>query len=110
MMVQNAGVENHIVLPRLSGKGIGKVLSCELLEGLEPGQSGKVKIDFNGLRMTPKGLIVVGDHVLVLARVVAVLDRAGYDSQGETNYGLSYVDGRYRLVGDAILPLSRKEL
>ena len=93
----------HVPLPRLSGRGVGKVLRCELLEPLEQGKSDRIPDSYGAIKPR-KGLIGVGDHVLVLARVVEILDRDKADDGEETKYGLSYVDGSYRQAGDTISP------
>ena len=92
--------EAHLELPRLRGTGVGKVLKCQLLEGVR-GDSGKPIVSPYGVMRPTKGLIGVGDHVLVLGRVMEILDLYT-EEDGETQYGLSYVDGMYRQVGNAI--------
>jgi flavin reductase (DIM6/NTAB) family NADH-FMN oxidoreductase RutF len=100
--------KKQVALPRLSGKGIGKVLRCELINALETGQPRN--LDSYGAFMPRKGLIGIGDHVLVLARVVEILDRPKSDVEEETKYGLSYVDGTYRQAGDAISPKDERAI
>ena len=101
-----------LVLPRLKGEGIGKVLRCELIEGSKSGESSKVKDTVSyGQRKPPSGLIAVGDHVLVLARVVEILEIDGAKSDGKEDmtYGLMYADGKYRSIGQPILPITQNE-
>jgi hypothetical protein len=98
--------DKHIALPRLSGNGVGKVLRCELFKNIQPGKSMKVKDSYGQVKPT-KGLIAVGDHVLVLGRVVEILDREDKDGEGQREYGLSYVDGAYRPVGKPMSPEDR---
>ena len=92
-------LEKFLSLPRLKGPGVGKVLRCELLNGAR-GKSGRVVKDSHGLMRPTQGLIAVGDHVLVLGRVTEIL---GVEEESKRRpYGLSYVDRRYRYVGEAI--------
>lgn len=105
--VEMGGVKKYVALPRLSGKGVGKVLRCELLKGPGHGETKKVPASYGQVK-PEKGLIGVGDHVLVLGRVVEILDRDKTDGEKETKYGLSYVDGRYRRAGDIISPTDER--
>jgi flavin reductase (DIM6/NTAB) family NADH-FMN oxidoreductase RutF len=67
--------------PLLRAKGITKVLRCEILE--------------------ENGLVEVGDHMLVLAKVVGILQPDPV--QGEVmEKGLGYLDREYRAVGEVI--------
>lgn len=77
--------EEELVLPRLNGDGIMQALRCEVLRD----ESGECK-----------GMIKVGDHMLVLAEVTEIL---GNDPSIENPWhGLCYADGRYRLIGETI--------
>jgi flavin reductase (DIM6/NTAB) family NADH-FMN oxidoreductase RutF len=78
----------ELVLPLLRGGGVSRVLRCEVLSKKE----GK------------PGLIRLGDHILVIARVIEVLGREGGEQEegGERRSGLCYADGTYRRVGDII--------
>ncbi len=83
-----AGEVGGLVLPRLREEGVVRVLRCEVLGAEQNGDSyGK------------DGLVNVGDHVLVLARVEEIL---GEGEEGKQIHGLCYADGRYRLIGDVI--------
>lgn len=62
--------------PLLDGDGIVKVLRCELLE--------------------EKGLIEVGDHVLILGKVVGIIEPS---VERRYRTGLQYVEGAYGVVG-----------
>jgi hypothetical protein len=67
--------------PLLAAKGITKVLRCQLLED--------------------NGLVEVGDHMLVLGKVVSIIEAAPSDLPGQ-EHGLCYSDGQYREVGGII--------
>lgn len=67
-------------LPRIHGKGVGRVLVCEV----------------NG-----QGFVEVGDHVVVIAGVKEILYEDG-EKEGKAGLGLCYVDGRYRGVGGVL--------
>lgn len=85
----NAGGGNmSLALPRIMNVGVVRVLSCEVL--------GKEQ---NGDSYGKDGLVNVGDHVLVLAKVEEII---GGDEEGKQMHGLCYADGRYRLIGDVI--------
>lgn len=66
--------------PLLSAPGIVRVVRCEVLEGQQ-------------------GLVEVGDHVLVLGNVKGILVPPSAD---EDAFGLGYVDGKYRSVGEVL--------
>lgn len=68
--------------PLLRAKGITKVLRCEILED--------------------KGLMEVGDHVLVLAKVVGVLQPDVIEGETIEERGLGYLDREYRTAGEVI--------
>lgn len=75
-------------LPMLRERGVMGVLRCEVLGNIGGGKSGLVK---------------VGDHMLVLAKVEEILDGGGKEGEQErVKGGLCYADGRYRRVGDVI--------
>jgi flavin reductase like protein len=78
----------ELVLPLLKGGGVSRVLRCEVLA-----RKGKIS-----------GFTMVGDHMLVIARVLEVLDGEGKEQEegGERRSGLCYADGMYRMVGDII--------
>ena len=88
-----------VTLPRLQGAGVRKVLKCQLLqEFATPSATGDTA---PSLQVT-KGMIRVGDHFLVVAKVLEILGRNVEDSGEQGGYGLSYVDGKYRQVGEPI--------
>jgi flavin reductase (DIM6/NTAB) family NADH-FMN oxidoreductase RutF len=91
----------EVALPRLQGAGVRRVLKCEILKGIT-GPGGHPIKDTLGELHAPKGMIRVGDHILVLAKVLEILDCNEQDSEGQGGYGLSYVDGKYRHVGEPI--------
>jgi flavin reductase (DIM6/NTAB) family NADH-FMN oxidoreductase RutF len=69
--------------PLLAAEGIIQVLRCELLE--------------------EKGLIEVGDHVLVLGKVRSIIEPSTeHMPQGLERRGLCYLDRAYRQVGSVI--------
>lgn len=86
--------DNNGGLPKLVGKGIKRVLACELHR--QPPTINQGISD---------GFIEVGEHVLVVAKVISILseDKNPDQSESNVNYGLSYVDGRYRAVGETIM-------
>lgn len=82
---QEAG-EGEVELPRILGRGVRRVLRCEVLgRGKGGGDVGFVK---------------VGDHVLVLAEVKEVIGEL--EGEEEEWLGLCYADGQYRAVGEVI--------
>jgi flavin reductase (DIM6/NTAB) family NADH-FMN oxidoreductase RutF len=91
----SGSVSGHmeVDLPRLVGKGVKRVLGCELYRNptsLDPSVAD--------------GLIEVGEHVLVVAKVTAIFPNEGLvQTEKEEEYALSYVDGRYRMVGRTIM-------
>jgi hypothetical protein len=78
--------KDELELPKLSGKSVKRVLACALPTASEVGG------DTNGL-------IKVGNHVMVIAKVTALFPE---EEGSEAEYGLSYVDGSYRKVGEVI--------
>lgn len=69
--------------PLLAAEGITKVLRCELLEG--------------------QGLIGVGDHVLVLGKVLGIIEPSTEcESHDVERRGLCYLDRAYRKAGSVI--------
>ena len=69
--------------PLLAAEGITKVLRCELLE--------------------EKGLIEVGDHVLVLGKVLGIIEPStDQNLDNIEKWGLCYLDRAYREVGSVI--------
>lgn len=74
--------------PLLAAKGITKVLRCQLKE--------------------EQGLVEVGDHVLVLGRVLSIIEPSAGQSDEEQS-GLCYLDREYRKVGSVIRLPSRIE-
>ena len=90
----NSASKNDVLgLPRLAGKGVKRVLACELYKSspmMDRGMSD--------------GCIEVGEHVLVVAKVTSIFSRNALEQpENDVEYGLSYVDGRYRAVGDTIM-------
>lgn len=80
-------------LPKLTGKGVKRVLACELYRSPPATDRG-----------ISNGLIEVGEHVLVIAKVLSIFLNEGLEqTEGDVQYGLSYVDGRYRTVGKTIM-------
>ena len=100
---QPYGTQEGEHLPKLSGKGVGKVLFCEVLQD---GVSLSGQPDHGGEMPQTEGMgfIRVRDHVLVIARVHEVLG----DVSDSESWGLSYLDGKYRRAG-RILPLEPTE-
>ena len=80
-------------LPKLTGNGVKRVLACELYRS-SPGMD----------RGILDGLIKVGEHVLVVAKVMSIFPKEVLEQpENIVQYGLSYVDGRYRTVGKTIM-------
>lgn len=93
---EDSSGNSELDLPKLTGKGVKRVLACELY-----GSHSNPDI--------PDGIIEVGEHVLVVARVSAIFPHEGLaQTKKEGEYGLSYVDGRYRMVGRAIMAHNTK--
>lgn len=69
--------------PLLAAEGITRVLRCEVLEEADSG-----------------GLVEVGDHVLVLGKVVGILVPPG--KEDDELPGLGYADGKYRGLGEVL--------
>jgi flavin reductase (DIM6/NTAB) family NADH-FMN oxidoreductase RutF len=92
VLKENGSSYPGLELPRLEADGVLKVLRCEVLDaGLS-----KDRIS---------GLVQVGDHVLLLAKVHEILEAtksSNEDEAKEASNGLFYADGRYRKVGDVI--------
>lgn len=109
-------------VPRLVGSGVMAVLRCEvLIKGVysryaETGGSidvadsqdrssepemGDALTDMEG---GAHGLVRVGDHVLVVARVCEVIREEPTDGTGEEMkmFGLAYAQRGYRFIGDEI--------
>lgn len=97
--VEEETAEDGLVLPRLLGSGIRRVLRCKVLE--ENNLADRTEILQNS-----SGLIRVGDHVLVIARVLDILGSKP-DSNVDVGegFGLSYADGKYRRAGESIDPV-----
>lgn len=99
-----------VELPRLWGPGIKRILKCELFQRSWRSQNNEGPPPTNPAHEVQpplKGLMRVGDHVLVLAKVLEILDGGGKRVDGEDpqpmdGYGLSYVDRAYRHAGEAI--------
>jgi flavin reductase (DIM6/NTAB) family NADH-FMN oxidoreductase RutF len=80
---QYSGTAQTLEPPILAAEGITKVLRCELLK--------------------ENGLVEIGDHVLVLGRVVGIIEPAtGQAQQDAEQRGLCYLDREYRQVGSII--------
>jgi flavin reductase (DIM6/NTAB) family NADH-FMN oxidoreductase RutF len=98
---ERRGKESLIILPRLRGKGIRNVLRCEVLESSPSAGKRKVAGSIYGEHRPSSGLLRVGDHVVVLARVVEILEGAGERDRDrrrdplKSDYGLTYADGKY---------------
>jgi hypothetical protein len=75
------GTAQSLDPPLLAGDGITKVLRCELLE--------------------EKGLIEVGDHVLILGKVLGIVEPS-LKRNDVGRRGLCYLDGAYRAVGSTV--------
>lgn len=78
------GTGGGIDPPLLAAEGITKVLRCEVLNGDQ------------------QGLVDVGDHTLVLAKVVSIIEPGHVAEGGQERKGLCYFNGQYRDIGDAI--------
>jgi flavin reductase (DIM6/NTAB) family NADH-FMN oxidoreductase RutF len=68
--------------PLLAAEGVLRVLRCELVED--------------------KGLVEVGDHVIVLGNVVSIIEPSNAQSETAEQRGLCYLDRAYREVGNII--------
>lgn len=80
---RNGGESGGLDPPLLAAEGIIKVLRCELLED--------------------RGLVEVGDHVLVLGKVLSIIESSTeHEAQGVEQGGLCYLDRAYRHVGSVI--------
>lgn len=98
--------EQEVTLPMLKGWGVAAVLRCEVLrDGVSMQLDDPMYRSVNGsqeLVETKKangsGFIRVGDHVLVIARVLEII---GEKSRSRSSK-LSYLDGRYRRAGKAL--------
>ncbi|KAE9379545.1 hypothetical protein N431DRAFT_553724 [Stipitochalara longipes BDJ] len=82
---EEEGKEMGIKLPMLKAEGVSRVLRCKVLSESE-GRSG---------------LVEVGDHVIVIARVEEIFETEG-EGKGEGKGGLCYANGKYRRVGNVI--------
>jgi flavin reductase (DIM6/NTAB) family NADH-FMN oxidoreductase RutF len=76
------GAAQSLDPPLLAAEGITKVLRCELLEG--------------------QGLIEVGDHVLVLGKVLGIIEPSTEHESHDERRGLCYLDRAYRKAGSVI--------
>ncbi len=77
------GTAQSLDPPLLAAEGITKVLRCELLGD--------------------KGLIEVGDHVLILGKVLGIIEPSTeHKSHDRERRGLCYLDRAYREVGSVI--------
>ncbi|RFU23962.1 hypothetical protein B7463_g12380, partial [Scytalidium lignicola] len=95
-VVKLVGGENirseELILPMLVAEGVTKVLRCEVLNTT------------HDISKTD-GLVEVGDHVLVLAKVLDILKSpiGGSPSSGmDEEDGLCYANGKYRRHGEVI--------
>jgi len=70
--------------PLLAAEGITQVLRCDVLNGNQ------------------QGLVDVGDHTLVLAKVVSIIEPGHVAAEGQERKGLCYFNRQYRDIGDAI--------
>jgi flavin reductase (DIM6/NTAB) family NADH-FMN oxidoreductase RutF len=102
-------VEGEAVLPLLKGRGVRKVLRCEVLpSGVSMQLEQPLWSEIKGARQELEevthadgaGFIRVGDHVLVIARVLEIVGEEREDEPGSS--GLSYMDGKYRRAGTPI--------
>ena len=84
----------NIVVPRLEGPGIKKVLRCEIGKGY-------------GSKPSDDGFVRVQDHVVCLAVVKEVL--GGLEGGGLEEVALGYAGGEFRGVGE-VLDVNRKEV
>lgn len=83
------GELQRVYLPRIRDPGVKAVMLCELLES-------------NG-----NGLNRVGDHDVIFASVTKVMTvKEGAEAEG---YGLTYVDGGYRVAGEVVEKMEREE-
>jgi len=76
------GINQSLDPPLLAAEGIMKALRCELLED--------------------KGLIEVGDHVLVLGKVLGIIEPSTKHESHSCERGLCYLDRAYRKAGSVI--------
>ncbi len=79
---RGADLDGSLDPPLLAAEGITKVLRCELKEG--------------------QGLVEVGDHVLVLGRVLSIIEPSVGQRHDDEQSGLCYLDREYRQVGSVI--------
>jgi flavin reductase (DIM6/NTAB) family NADH-FMN oxidoreductase RutF len=91
----------EIVLPRLRGAAVTRVLRCEVLGSPPLDRSAPIEGKIEDITVA-RGLLWVGDHILVLGKVEEILDQDGDEGEGRGGYGLSYVDGSYRNIGPVI--------
>jgi len=111
-----------LILPRLRGKGISRVLRCEILRGgvCVPGYDilGPNIVDHESeprnklyqssdKRSIRRGFIRIGDHVLCIAKVLEVMENDTL-IPSDARSGLGYMDGKYRTAGEVIeVPTSK---
>jgi len=111
-----------LVLPRLKGKGISRVLRCEIMRGgicvpgydilgpnivdheIEPRNKLYTASNNRSLR---RGFIRIGDHVLCIGKVHEVMENDPPVPDNAMS-GLGYMDGKYRSVGE-VLAVPRPE-
>lgn len=79
---QRANNPKSLDPPLLAADGIAKILRCEVLEN--------------------KGLIEVGDHVLILGKVISIIEPSAQKDANIESTGLCYLDREYRQIGPAI--------
>lgn len=86
-----SAIVQEVTLPMLVAEGVTKVLRCEILN-----TSHKLS--------TTDGLVEVGDHVLVLAKVSDILEPPiERHAPSKTDQdGLCYANGKYRKHGEII--------
>ncbi len=86
-------------LPMLKADGVIKILRCVLMRTGQPkAESEKDNNKRTKSDRRNSGLLQIGDHTLVVARVEDIL---GSDGKGAKN-GLCYANGSYRKIGDVI--------
>lgn len=97
--IQNVAGKDMVPLPRLHGAGVGQVLRCEVLT---EGVAMPTTENPNGPQTNGSGFVRVGDHVLVIARVLEILGEQKKWGNDEDVMGLSYLDREYQLPGRSI--------
>ena len=102
LTIEHLTRKGHKFLPRLRSKAVGQVLRCEILsrkglDGMDAANSPPSSVHNTEQPDLQQCILRVGDHVLVLARVVEVLQGSFEENRlWRDKKGLSYLDGKYR--------------